>query len=277
MEDTQTQNTQFEFDGEWKPDPNPLKIGSKNFSQLDNMCYIDGGIEMAEGYSKINTTALTTYYQGKGAIHLRTLYTKPSYVIAQMENADRTASIIVANETAIPSQGNFTGTTLYTPVALTYTQDGLYGKFTHLSSGIGYANGLESCIWGGDEIRCASCIRCTAITGLTPTSPVDYTQAINNYLYSDGNSMVVTGGTHIVLIGSTRPIKAIKVRIASANASTSTLALKEWKAGAWSSVSITADGTTVGGKAFAQDGIITFDSTVSSTEQAIIQETRLYY
>ena len=159
---------------------------------------------MAEGYSKINTTALTTYLKGRSGIQLRTPYIKentiiaqkPSYVLAQVENTGGTASVILANETAIPAQGNFSGTTVYTPAALN-------GKFANFSRGIGYANGSEACIWDGAEMRCASLIRCTSVTGLVPAAPQDFTLAVNNELYDANNTCGVTGGTHVLLIGST--------------------------------------------------------------------------
>ena len=104
------QNAQFDFSGQWVPDLNPLKIGSENFSQLDNYRYVDGGIEVAEGYTEINETALTTYLKARNGIQLRTPYTKSSYVLWQVLNAAGSASRIVVNETDIPDEGDFEAT-----------------------------------------------------------------------------------------------------------------------------------------------------------------------
>ena len=58
------------------PDPaNKTKLSEKNkeiyenYKTLKNMRYTDGGLEGVQGYSKINSTALTTYTKIENGFH----------------------------------------------------------------------------------------------------------------------------------------------------------------------------------------------------------------
>ena len=69
--DNPLQRLQFGFGGKWIPSSDPLKIGPENFITLDNMDYIDNGVEGCLGYSKINTSAIPTYLYMRSGIQLR--------------------------------------------------------------------------------------------------------------------------------------------------------------------------------------------------------------
>lgn len=266
MEDVKHQYAQYGFTGQWIPDRNPLQIGPENFSQLDNYRYVDGGIEVCEGYTEINETALETYLKARNGIQLRTPYSQATYVLWQVLNSAGSASRIAVNKADIPDADDFEATYVYTPAATA-------GRWAKFSQGVGYANGSESCIWDGDEMRCAAFFKITDVpSGLTMTGAVDYTEAVNNSL-ADGNNPTVSK----FLIGSTRPLKGFKVDVAVANDTTSTLAVQEFKSTGWTNVTTLLDGTTAGGITMAQDGIVSFDSTVTTSVQALIEETRLYY
>ena len=76
-----------------------------------------------------------------------------SYVLVHAEHTlpKSNKSLIYQNQTAIPRQGDFSATALHTD--LDYN---LKGRFSDAPGGqITYCNSKESCIWAGEEMRCA--------------------------------------------------------------------------------------------------------------------------
>jgi len=140
----------FLFNGEWIPEEDPLKIGESNFSELKNRRYTNTGTEGVLGYSKINTTALTTYLKGRNGIQLESPYDSQSRVLIQALNAAGTASRVLENKAAVPAQGDFEATAVHTDA----TGAGL-GRFSKWPGGhIAYANGKEVMVYAGGELRC---------------------------------------------------------------------------------------------------------------------------
>ena len=130
MEDVQFKYVQYGFTVQWIPDRNPLQIGPENFSQLDNYRYVDGGIEVCEGYTEINETALTTYLKARNGIQLRTPYSQATYVLWQVLNSAGSASRIAVNKTDIPDADDFEASYAYTPAANA-------GRWAKFSQGVG--------------------------------------------------------------------------------------------------------------------------------------------
>ena len=107
---------EFPFNGTWIPVDDPLLIGEGNYADLQNFRYRDRSLLTVLGYTRINTVAHGTYTRGRSAIHfLKSINgAQSSFVLAQVENAGLTASAVLQHTTAIPSQGNFAATALYT-------------------------------------------------------------------------------------------------------------------------------------------------------------------
>jgi len=142
---------QLLFTGEWDPSEDPLKLGEQNYAVLENLRYRDVGLEGVSGYTKINTTALATYLKGRSGIQLQSPYANKSHVLIQAENAGETASQVLENRTAVPDQGDFESAPLHTDAS-----GAGQGRFAAWPEGhVAYCNGKESCIYAGDEIRCA--------------------------------------------------------------------------------------------------------------------------
>ncbi len=103
---TEWHSFEDDFGGAWLPKGDPVRIGLKNYSTLENFRYTDFGIEGVNGHTRINTNNTGTVLTN--GIQLRTNYTQESYVIAQGE---RTASsltpLIMANKGTVPGQANF--------------------------------------------------------------------------------------------------------------------------------------------------------------------------
>ena len=264
---------EFDLSGQLITSVDPLKIGDENFSLLENYRYGINGIERCEGNSKINTTALTTNYKGRTGIQLKTPQTTKSRILIQEYDVDVANPIIKQNTTAVPAQGDFAAATLYT--AASGAQEGRFSEYPNFN--IAYCNEVESCVWAGDEMRVASFTLIAGLSGLTLTTPADYTLEVNNTLQTSGNTVALSAGFREFLVGSTRPLKAVKFYIKTANDTASTLTGKYWDGSAWQALTIGTDGTTAGGIALAQTGTIDFTSTVTLAKTAYIDGMLLYF
>ena len=107
-----------------------------------------------------------------------------SHVLVQAWNNGLTASKVYQNTTAIGSQGSFSSTALWSDT----TGCGI-GRFSNApDSCMAYCNGLDSCVWGGDEYRCAGFL----LGDPTGTIQNDFTEKVSNTLYDDDSTAVLT-------------------------------------------------------------------------------------
>jgi len=273
--DTVDQRKQFFFTGEWVSDEDPLKIGEKNYQTLQNYRYRKVGIEGVAGYSKINPTALATHSRGRSGIQLTSQYATRSYVLAFCRNASASESRVWENRGVIPAQADFAATALWTDDAAASL-----GRFAVWPQGhVGYANGMESFIWGGDEKILNSLILCSNVVGKTFSDAEDHTENMQNAINNAANAMTVTqsGNREHVLVGSTRPLSGVRVYVRTANASASSLSVKSWNGTAWASVAGLIDGTASGGKTLAQTGFITWADTEQTARVRFIEGRLLYW
>lgn len=119
----------------------PSVIGT-NFQQLTNMRYTKTSIKGIGGHSKINTTAIPNPKVRSGIFFDKD---NESHTIVEAYNTGETTSKIYQNTTTIPNTGDFSTSELYTPLTGT-------GRFSLAPNGyLAYANGAETCIYGGDE------------------------------------------------------------------------------------------------------------------------------
>lgn len=194
------------LDGQWIPAADASQIG-KNFTTLTNMRYADGHPEGMLGMTKINSTALTTYLKVREAFHFRKAQPAESHVMAQSYDTGIAASIVIQNVTAIPTAGDFVGGAAATQLWPATGSSGVTaGQFSYAPNGqMVYCNGVDTCIWGGNEMRVGAVI--TTDTALSAASdalvnPKDYTEALNNSKTDSANAMQVGGGndTYTVLL-----------------------------------------------------------------------------
>lgn len=178
------------FDGQWLPDLDASLIGPKNYKTLKNLRYTDASLEGVAGYSKINTTALSTYLKIRSGIHFKKDQPDESHVIVQTYNTGLTASVIYQNETAIPSQGDFNATALHTDAS-----GAGQGRFSKGPRGtVLYCNGKETMIWGGNESPVSALITSTAAITNSITNPRDFTEKVQNTLQNEQNLALIGGG-----------------------------------------------------------------------------------
>lgn len=129
----------------------------------------------------------------------------------------------------------------------------------------------------GETERCGSATRNVAGDGLyyDEVRLSDYARYVANYDVMT-RAYFLTGRTF--LLGSTRPLKGCKLSVPTGkgNMITSTLTMKTWNGISWESVTIT-DGTSTGGIALAQTGIITWADTISQSKPKYIEGYVLYW
>ena len=261
--DVEDKELQFFFKGAWMPDLDAAEIGAENYKTLQNLRYgsEDIGLEGVQGYTKINSTALSSYPKIRSAAQLRTDRTTKSYIVVQAENSGETASVLYQNQSVVPATADFIGTALYTESA----GAGL-GRFAVASSGdLAYCNGVESLIWAGDEMRVPAFY---VVTSSALANPVSYFEAVNNTLQTTGNTVAVgdTGSRNYFVVFSLRPLQAVKFYVSSANSSVSTLAGTYWNGSSFAAVGNPVDGTSDGTHALAKTGSFSFDSTVATAK-----------
>lgn len=262
----QETSLQFTFHGQWLPDENTALIGLKNFRTLQNLRYTNTSIEGVQGYTKVNATALASQKIRNG-VQLVTDRDVASWVLVQAEDGSGGRKIF-ANKTPIPAPGDFEASPLFTEMS----GAGL-GRFSEAPGGnIALCDGKQSLIWAGEEMRCAAFYTVSDAAG---ASPKDYSEAVNDTLSTAGH-FAPLGTQRFFLALSTRPIQGINVKLRTANPTASTLTVKTWTGAAFSAVSAMVDGTTVSGKALAQDGKITFASTVGTARPYHFQGLYLY-
>ena len=248
------------FSGAWMPSESSSLIGPENFAEMRNMRYGDRSPKGVLGYTKINTTALDTYTHIRNGFQLR-CPNGDEYVFVQAWNDGLTASKVFMIEGAsTPDQADFNGTAVHTDAS-----GAGVGRFVEAAGGqMVYSNGVESLIWGGDKFRCAAAF---LVKDASLTDPKDVTEAVNNTLTAskDLAALDVADYPRLVVF-STRPLQSVGVTVETPNASASTLTAQYWNGSAWTAVSNISDGTTSGGVALAQDGDVTWDSTVGAAD-----------
>lgn len=155
------------------------EIGQGNFQVQKNMRPSPTVPKGTAGMTKITTNQIdATYYKVRASHHYTKTKPAESHILVQAFNSDENAARILDNTTAIPSQGNFSGTALYTPAAV-------QGGFSDTPDGcVAFCDGTNSLIYGGNEYRCGG------FQVLDPngnTFKYDYTQRVQNTLTDAAN------------------------------------------------------------------------------------------
>jgi hypothetical protein len=248
-------------------------IGGTNYAKLENLRYKEQGLEGVSGYTKINTSALTTYVNIKNGFQLKTNYTQDTYVFVHAVDGSGNGRLY-QNQTAIPDQGAFDTSEYLDTSGNAFRADAsanLTGRFSNAPGGnMAYCNAEESVIYAGQETRCGAVFTCDNATG---DNPEDHTLKANNTLDTTAESFTWDETNHTDMhVFTTRPIRGIRFQFKTVNAAAgTTLTPYYWSGSAW--VEITAgghtlsDGTISGGISLAQDGWVTWDYQGTSTEK----------
>jgi hypothetical protein len=257
------------FSGKLITSLDPLQI-KENFSELKNLRYTETSLRAVGGMTKINPTTALGYPKARSGIYFKKDLPVESHIVIQVYDSDSSDSKIVTNDTAIPSQGDFSTTTLFAEAAGTAV-----GSFSKTNSNmIVYCNGVDTLLWGGNCIPIASCLVDTdAETGIE----FDVTNDIKS---TDSSGFTVTNADVLqyLYIGSTLPLKGFNFVVSTANTTASTMDLEYYKVtNGWTNVSSLVDGTNVAGKQFAQSGQVTFTDTLSTAQYTAVDNVFLFW
>lgn len=163
--DTELQDMQFKFTGQWLPDLDPALIGPENYSILRNLRYNDAGLEGVAGYTIVNTTPITTYDELRNGYQFRSerknVNTTGSYILGQFIRTSNERGRVYVNKTAPGSQGDWSTTGDFTTADTAYDLDvataNRDGRFSAAPQNTCcYCNGEEVFLYSGNEHRIAA-------------------------------------------------------------------------------------------------------------------------
>ncbi|OHB71477.1 MAG: hypothetical protein A2W23_03100 [Planctomycetes bacterium RBG_16_43_13] len=273
MADKERNPVPIPLTGRWRTSVDGTQLSEGDFQVLTNMRYTNAGIRSVSGMTKINPSTALTYPLIRAAHHFVKDEPSESHLLVQSWNSGGTASKIYRNDTTIPSQGDFNTTALYTE-----SSGAGIGTFSNAPDGcVAYCNGKESLIWGGDEYRCGAFFNFKGADEFV----YNYSKAVSNTLQTAGNIAILkqasAAPTTTVRLGSVLPIRAIKFYVKVANATAAVAGISVWAGSSYHAVTNMVDNTSVSGKALAQTGTVTFDSTVAVAKISILYNIAAYW
>jgi len=187
--DTADKIFQLPFMGQWLPAINPVHVGAKNYTVLNNLRYNDTGLETVEGYSAITTTPIS------GTIINGFQFRKDDETHFITKAYNGSSYLLYENTSAVPQQGNFSTTALSSNTLNNVFMASGQGSFSAGPAGtMLYADDNATLIYGGDELRVASFF--TSSNAFVPPDEgdiVDGTNLVDNDLSSE--YITLAGGT----------------------------------------------------------------------------------
>lgn len=258
--------------GRWRTSVDGTQLSEGDFQVLTNMRYTNAGIRSVSGMTKINSSTALTDPKIRAGHQFIKNEPAETHLLVQAWDSGETVSRIYRNDTTIPNQGDFNGTALYAE-----SSGAGIGTFSNAPDGcVAYCNGKESLIWGGSEYRCGAFFNYKNADEFV----YNYSKAVNNTLQTSGNTAILKQAsatpTTTVRLASPMPLQGIKFYVKVANATAAVADISVWT-GTWSAVTNMVDNTSVSGKALAQTGIITFNSTVSVAKISILYNIAAYW
>lgn len=259
----------------------PSIIGN-NFQSLKNLRYTGSYPKGIGGMTPINTSApstggATTYPRVRSAIHFRKEGDTTDYesLLVYAYTTSMTNPKIFRHSQNVPTTGNFNTTPLF---SLTDTTTERAGNFALGPNGtVGFCDGRNTLIWGGDEYQLGRFINWNA----SGTILKDYTTELRNTLTDSQNRAILTkSSTMLFYVGATMPLQGFKCYfdgVSTKNNSTGTLVVQYWSGTAWTNVSSLTDATSSGNKPLRATGSVSFASTASVSKPKVIDGTALHW
>jgi len=187
----------FPFIGKWNSAEDSMLIDDYGFSDIQNLRKDGKHLKGVSGHTSINTIymsgASNTYPYALNGYHFKKDNPAESHVVVYAaDSATPTDGRLYQNTTAIPSQGDFTTTALYTPTAFNNIW-----RFSAAPDGNMVAsNGDETLIWGGAELEATAIVTSSTTVTYAATTPNDYSDILNNTFQTTDQTatLAVAGG-----------------------------------------------------------------------------------
>jgi hypothetical protein len=178
------------LDGKLITGDDPAKIGP-NFQSLINLRYSNKHPKAIGGMTKINSVSNSYYPHFVSGIHYRKSQPVESHVLAEAYDPTDSTKIIGQNITAIPNAGLFESDPVYSPAAGSDN-----GRWSLAPNGdVAYCNGLESCIWGGNEMEIGGFINYLNEVSAGPVGTAqNFTVDVDTDILTTGGLVQQTGG-----------------------------------------------------------------------------------
>lgn len=247
--------------GHWIPSGDPLFIGPNNFAVLRNLRYRDTVLHSVRGYSKITPTALTTTPLIRSGIFFVKFIdgVRTPHLLVQAWESGMTTYDILEHRASPPAPGAFEAQALASASGTTQI-----GRFSLAPQGtVAFCDGQTAMIWGSREHP----VNAFLVQNATEAVKRDYSEAVRNRTNTAVAELALTVGglpaAPVLLIGSSRPLRAWKVYVETPNTAPASLsAVEYWGSSGWTASTFT-DTTVSGSSALAQTGDITLTSAAA--------------
>lgn len=143
-------------DGVWLPSVDPLVVGEQNFTDIQNLRWRPGCLEVVNGFTNIVTNAIafshggSTYARVRSCGQIITEFTTPSHILAEVCDASGNGIAILENTGTVPhdTPADFSATAVFT-----HSTHVAAGRFSPYPKGhIAFCNNNGSYVWAGDEV-----------------------------------------------------------------------------------------------------------------------------
>ena len=263
---TKILSKEIAFNGRLRTDIDGASIAPSDFQVLQNLRYTDTNVRGVLGHTKVNTTVLANTAIRNG-IHFRKDRPSESHVLVDANGN------CYDNAAVVPAQGNFGASIYEDPSGATL------GRYAIAPTGLlARCNGKEALLFGGTKYRCAG-----FVDNPTTGELFDYTDQVANLL-DDANNLAIIHTSAPVsdyiatfYVGSVLPLKGVYFDMNTANDQETTMVVNYYNGTEWTAVSALDDGTDSGGISLAQDGWVTFDSTVDVAKVYSINKVFIYW
>ena len=166
----------FPFVGRWQPSEDALLIDDNGLQDIQNLRKDGKHFKGVSGHTVINSSSTSTYPYILNGFHFHKDQPQESHVIIySADSMTPTTGRLYQNTTAIPSQGNFSSTALWTSVASDIW------RFSAAPGGNMVAsNGVETLVWGGNELEATSFVTSSSSVTYLIVNGNDYSSILNN-------------------------------------------------------------------------------------------------
>jgi hypothetical protein len=267
--------------GAWKPAALAMERGENDFTDVCNVRQEGNHIEGVRGYASLCSIASGTYGSYslcRAAIQLVTPYsTTHAYLMGQFWNTSalNSAGIMVRTASVL------TGTEFINSPLCSFIAGAGIGNFAHWPGNtIIHCNGVETKLFGGNEIRCGAFIQATnSATTIDVSVAKDFTELMANTLQDSENIIRVNASMGLNLfLGTVLPHGQAKLYVLSGNASAANMSVKVWTGQAWSNVDTVVNGTApLVSIPLSVTGIVSYTSALSMARPRLINGYMLYW